>query len=146
MSDIRKFAVSQTSRLHLRDAGDVLIYAEGPDGEPDKTKPMVANLYGPGSKQHARAQAVVSNRMLDKLKRKGKVDETEVEKREHQAEFLASCTESFENIDYDGLQGKALFTAVYTDIEIGFIGDQVGKHLGDWGNFQKVSTTTSAGT
>jgi hypothetical protein len=57
MSDIRKFAVAPTSRLHFRSADDELMYAEGADGQPDLSKPIAANLYGPGSKQFARAQA-----------------------------------------------------------------------------------------
>ena len=32
--------------------------------------------------------------------------------------------------------------AVYVDITIGFIADQVAAHLKDWSNFTKPSTTT----
>ena len=137
--DIKKFAVSPTSRLHFQDSKDELMYADG-----DTSKPMAANVYGPGSKQYARAQAAQQNRIIDKLKKKGKTDETEAEKREQQAEFLAACTESFENVGYGepSLEGAALFRAVYADVEIGFIAEQVGKYLGDWGNFTKVSTKT----
>lgn len=146
MSDIRKFAVAPTSRLHFRSADDELMYAEGPEGNPDLSKPIAANLYGPGSKQFARAQAQKQNRLIDKLKKKGKTDESAEEKREEDAEFLAACTESFENVEYDGLTGKALFKAVYTDIEIGFMAEQAGKHIQDWANFSKPSTTTLPST
>ncbi len=140
MSDIRKFAVEPTGRLQLRSAADELLYAEDADGSPDPSKPMVAVLYGPGSKQYAKAQAAQQNRMIDKLKRKGKTDETEAEKREQQADFLTACTAALENVEYEALTGEALFKAVYSDITIGFIAEQVGKHLGDWGNFTKSST------
>lgn len=146
MSDIKKFAVSATGHLHLRDAADELMFADGADGKPDPAKPIAVNLYGPGSKQYARAQSQQQNRMVDKLKRKGKTDQTADQKAEEVAEFLAGCTAGFENLEYDQLQGEALVKAVYMDPSIGFIAEQVGKHLGDWGNFSKPSTKTSAST
>lgn len=131
--DINTKAVLPTSRLHLRDASDELLM----DGD----KAVAVNLYGPGSKQFAKAQAAQSNRMLEKLKRKGKIDQTAEQKQIEQAEFLAECTESFENLEKDGLTGHALALAVYSDIKIGFIADQVAKHVGDWSNFSKPSAT-----
>jgi len=133
MSDIRKFAVEATGQLHLRDANDELMHADG--------KPMVVNLYGPGSKQYAKAQAAQQNRMIDKLKRKGKTEQSAESKAAEAAEFLSDCTASFENVDYDGLTGGELAKVIYSDVTIGFIADQVAKHLGDWSNFTKPSTT-----
>jgi len=134
MSDIKRFAIEPTARLHLRDADDELMYSD------DKTKPITVNLYGPGSKQYARAQAAQQNRMMDKLKRKGKMEQTAEQKAAEAAEFLSACTESFENMEYDGLEGDALAKAVYSDIGISFIPDQIGKFLGDYANFTKAST------
>lgn len=134
--DIRtKFSVAQTARLHLRDAGDELMYTD--DG-----KEIAVNVYGPGSKHYARAQAAQQNRLLDKLKRKGKADQTAEQKAAEASEFLSDCTENFENLEYDALQGDALAKAVYSDLSIGFIADQVAKFLVDWANFKKVSTAT----
>lgn len=132
MADIRKFAVEQTGRLHLRDASEELMYAD--------SLPMAVNLYGPGSKQYARAQAAQQNRLLDKLKRKGKASNTAEQNIVENAEFLADCTISFENVEYEGMAGRDLAIAVYSDTEIGFVADQVAKHLGDWSNFTKPST------
>ena len=56
------------------------------------------------------------------------------------AEFLADCTESFENVEYGELTGEALAKAIYSDITIGFIADQTAKFLGDWANFTVSST------
>lgn len=138
--DIRKFAVEETSTLELRDAADAPM--KGEDGAP-----MTWTVYGPGSKQYAKAQAAQQNRMIDKLKRKGKTDETAEEKTRDTAEFLAGCTkECSSNITYDELTGEALYRAVLSDRSIGFIAEQVGRHLGEWGNFSKPSTTTSAST
>jgi hypothetical protein len=135
--DIRKFAVTPTARLHLRDASDELMFADE-----KQTKPIAVNVYGPGSKQYARAQAQQQNRIMDKLKRKGKTDQTAEQKAVETAEFLSDCTASFENLDYDKLEGEALFKAVYADLSIGFIADQVAKFMGDWANFKTVSTAT----
>lgn len=132
--DIRKFAVEPTGRLHLRDATDELMYAE--DG-----KPIAVNLWGPGSKQYAKAQAAQQNRIIDKLKRKGKSEQTAEQKAAETAEFLADCTIGWENLEYDKLTGEALSRAIYSDISIGFIADQVAKHLGDWANFTKGCAT-----
>lgn len=134
MADIRKFGVEETGALHLVDASDQPLLDE-------QGAPLTITLYSPGSKPYARAQAAQSNRMLDRLKRKGKSDQTAEEKAREQAEFLAACTHSFsDNIEYDGLKGEALFRAVYADATVGFIAEQAGKFLGDWGNFTKRST------
>ena len=134
--DIRKFAVEPTSRLHLRDAADELMYADD-----DPTKPIVAIVHGPGSKQYAKAQAAQQNRIIDKLKRKGKTEQSADQIAAEKAEFLADCTAGFENLDYDGLTGAELARAVYGDTSIGFIADQVAKWMGDWSNFTKGSVT-----
>ena len=136
--DIKKFAVEETSVLELLDANDAPMLGED-------QKPMTITLYGPGSKQYARAQAAQSNRMIDKLKRKGKSDQSADDKAREQAEFLAGCTKEFSsNIEYPNgsgasLAGEALHKAVYSDTSIGFIAEQVGKHLGEWGNFKTGS-------
>lgn len=135
--DIRKFAVEPTARLHLRDAADELMYADG-----DQAQPITVQLYGPGSKQYAKAQAAQHNRMMDKLKRKGKTDQSAEQIAAEKAEFLADCTAGFEHLEYDALTGDALARAVYADTSIGFIADQVAKHLGDWSNFTKGSATS----
>jgi hypothetical protein len=56
------------------------------------------------------------------------------------AEDLAAITIGFENFTYgDGqLQGGELFTAVYADAKLGFIGRQVTKFVADWGNFRSA--------
>ena len=134
--DIRKFAVEETSTLTLRDAnGDPMLAEDG--------QPMTITLYSPGSKTYAKAQAAQNNRLLDKLKRKGKAEQSASERAAEAAEFLSACTQAFSsNIQYDELTGEALYKAVYADTSIGFIAEQVGKHLGDWANFSKGSATS----
>jgi hypothetical protein len=131
--DIRTFAVEETSILELVGADESPLVGE--DGQR-----MTVTLYGPGSKPYAKAQAAQSNRMLDRLKKKGRADQSAEEKAREQAEFLAGCTKEFSaNIEYESLKGEALFRAVYADASIGFIAEQVGKHIGEWGNFSKGS-------
>lgn len=150
--DIKKFAVQPTSRLHLRDANDELMYADETisvqrieEPEPtqvhgSKTKPIAVNLFGPGSKQYARAFNEKQNHDVDLLKKKGKTKESAEEARGSNAQFLSACTASWENMEYDELTGDELSIAVYSDVSIGFIADQVAAHLRDWGNFTKGST------
>jgi len=132
--DIRKFAVEQTATLHLRDADDELMYADG-----DKAKPVILRMYGPGSKKYAEAQARQSNRLMDKLKRKGKSDQTAEQRAGESAEFLADCTQGGENLEYGELTGREMLIAIYADESIGFIADQAAKFINDWANFTKPS-------
>lgn len=126
--DIKSKAVQPTSRLELRDANDELMVG------------VAVNVYGPGSKQYAAAQARQQNRMIDRLKKKGKTDQSAEQKAAETAEFLADVTVGFEGLEYDKLEGNALAMAVYSDITIGFIADQVAKHIGDWQNFYQPAT------
>lgn len=131
--DIRKHAVSETGSLHLRDAAGRLMYDE-------KTKqPVTVTVYGPGSKQYAKAQAEKSSRLIDRMKEKGKDEVTAEEAAEDKAQFLAGCTHSMQNVEYEGLQGDALHRAVYGDHTIGFVADQVAQYASNWANFTKGS-------
>lgn len=135
--NIKKFAVEPTKELHLRDAADQLMYADD-----SKTLPMIVKLHGPGSKQYAKAKAAQNSRIMDKLKRKGKVEQTAEQSAAETAEFLSACTESWANVEYDQItENHALSMAIYSDESIGFIADQVSKELNEWSNFTKPSTT-----
>lgn len=135
MKDIRKFAVEPTTTIELLDASNEPMFADD-----ENTLRCKVEIYGPGTKQYAKAQAAENNRMLNKLKAKGKAKQTAEEITEERAEFLKDVTKSFTNIAYDDLQGEELFKAVYLDRTIGFIADQVRENLGDWANFTKSST------
>lgn len=132
--DFKNLAVEDTSVLHLRDAGEALLYEGG-----DKAQPVTVTLYGPGSKTYAKATAARSNHIVERLRKKGKADQSPEETAQEQAEFLAACTHSMAHVELEGLEGEALFKAVYADPTLGFIAEQAGKHLGDWANFTKGS-------
>ena len=134
MSDIRKFSVEETATIHLRDGSDELMYADDA-----QKKPITVTVYGPGSKTFARVQTAQTNRAMERFKRKGKVEQSAAEKAEETAAFLASVTKDSANLEFDKLEGDALYRAVYAETSLGFIADQVNKHLGDWSNFTKNS-------
>lgn len=136
MSDIKRFGVEETSVVALLGADDAPLVG-------DDSKPLTITVYGPGSKPYVQATTAQQNRMIDRLKRKGKSDLTAEEKTREQAEFLASCTKAFSpNIEYDDLKDEALFKAVYSDASLGFIAEQVGKAIIDWAVFTKGSPTS----
>lgn len=132
--NLADFEIELNGRLHLRNAKDELMYtAEG--------APMAVVLHSPGSLQYVRATTKQSNRMIDKIKRKGKTDQTAEQNTADNAEFLADCTVSFENVEYKGLSGRELAVAVYSEPRLCFIAEQVGVYLRETGNFTKPSTT-----
>lgn len=140
-TNLKKFALVATAAHHLRDGNEELMYADGADGKPDQSKPMIAHMFGPGTKKFANAKAAQSNRNVDRFKKKGKSDLSAEDQVKDTAEFLAACTDRLENIEVDQLTDKALFMAVYSDLELCFIPAQLDKLLSDTANFTKASLT-----
>lgn len=137
--NIKSKAVAETSFLHLKDAQDNLMYTEG-DKKNDK-KPVGVNVFGPGSREYQAAQSKLNNRMVQRLQKRGKFEQSSDEKQKEHAQHLAEITHSFVELDYDGLTGRDLALAVYGDRSIGFIADQVAEHVKDWSNFTQSSQT-----
>jgi hypothetical protein len=133
--DLRAFEVEDTGVLELM----------GPDDKPlldEEGRQITVTLYGPGSREYKRAEARQQNRLIDKLRKRGKTEESAEDKARDQADFLAGCTVGFsDNVQVGDLQGAALFKAIYANPKLGFILDQVAKHVAEWGNFTKGSTT-----
>ena len=136
--NIKTRAAKNTSTFQLLDGNDEPLFDLDAEGRP--TVPVKVTVYGPGSKEFQRAQARANNRNIDLLKKKGKADQSADEKVRQTAEHLADITVNFENLDYDGLAGRELALAVYSDTSLGFIADQVNKHAGDWANFTTGSS------
>lgn len=142
---IKDIAVLDTHRLHLRDAEGELMYEVDAHGQPDETKPVVAVIYGPGTKQYRKAKADQQNRAIGLLQRKG-AKQTPESIAQQTAEFLADITAELHHLDADDddgepLAGRDLFVAVYRDPKIGFIADQVHAAVHDWANFSRASRT-----
>lgn len=135
MFDITKLAATETSIVELVGGDDAPLYD-------DKGKRLTITVYGPGTKVYQRAQQRQQNQLIDKIKKRGKMDQTAEEKLAEQADFLAACTVSFNGFAYppaDGLEGQELFRKAYADPSIGFIAAQVAGHINDWANFTKSS-------
>ena len=135
MFDITTLAATETSIVELVGGDDTPLYD-------DKGKRLTITVYGPGTKVYQRAQQRQQNQLMDKIKKRGKMDQTAEEKLAEQADFLAACTVSFNGFAYppaDGIEGQELFRKAYADPSIGFIAAQVAAHINDWANFTKSS-------
>ena len=144
MSSLTSRELNDIAILHLRDGDDELMYADGPDGEPDLTKPQRIHLYGPGTKQQARANADRNNRFVDRLQRKGKSKLTADEAIKERAEFVASITKAFENIDSDaGAIDNDLYMEVYLNPRLSYIPEQAELFARNTANFTKGSAKPS---
>jgi len=130
--NLKTLAASETGVLELRNGDDTPLTT-------DAGLPVTVTVYGPGSKAFAAAKAAQQNRLIAKLQRRGGAEESPEAKAKNDADFLASITVAMDGVDYDGLTGRELFHAVYSDPSIGFIAEQVAKFSGDWANFSKGS-------
>lgn len=138
---IKTLAVTPTAFLHLK----------GPDGLHlyDGAKKVGIDLYSPGSREAALVESRRSNRVVQRMQdNDNKFSLAPIEQqRAEAAEDLKDLTASFHGIDYDGpdgapLVGSALYTAVYSDPELGWINAQVNKFVGEWGKFKPASVTS----
>lgn len=140
MSNIRNRAVAETKIFELLDSSDEPMIG-------DDELPQTVELYGPGSKQYAKARGDQNNRLVARLQDKKVKNMTAEEQQEEHARFLSDCTKAFSpNVNYipegaeQSLAGDEMKMAIYKDTGIGFIADFVTSRLGKWGNFTKAST------
>lgn len=135
MAGLLDYSVSEFERVVVEDAkGDPMI---GTDG-----KEIIAEIYSPGSKQYANATAKKSTALVNRMKKKGKFEQSPEAQAREAAEFLADCTKSFTDNLGDGfedLSGRDLYIAIYSNEKIGFVKDQISQLLSDWANFTPVS-------
>jgi hypothetical protein len=132
--DISSLAVKETAVIEL----------ENPNGDPltnEAGEAISITVYGPGSKQFQKASGVRNRAILEYVRKGGKKMKDD-EQRELDAEFLATCTASFNGFVYKDYTGYEMFKAAYLDPSIGFISEQVNKAIGDWANFTKASDKT----
>lgn len=131
--NLKNFAAADTAEIELLDGQRSPLLTQ--DG-----KPVTVTVYGPGSKQMAAAIARSQARQA-KLQRIRKGREATPEERTAEAaELLADITVSMAGIEYDGLQGREMFTAIYNDTTLGFIFEQVNRASVDWANFTTPSS------
>ncbi len=126
--EITSLAAKDTFTLELVNANDEPLVGE--DGVP-----LSVTVYGPGSKAYTKAQAARTQRLMDRMARRGKVKLSAEEQQRENAEFLAACTVSFNGWTYQGKADAQAIEAAYNDPSIGFIAEQVNKAINDWANF-----------
>jgi hypothetical protein len=126
----------EITTIAARDSFIVLL--NNADDEPLKNNAgdrLSVSVYGPGSKPYAKATATRTQRMLDRMAKKGRVKLNAEEQVVEAAEFLAAVTISFNDWAYKGGFDATAILSAYKDPTIGFIADQVQKAVGDWANF-----------
>lgn len=134
MFDISALAVKETAIIELENVdGEPLLDADG--------KQLSITVYGPGSKPFQKATAVRNRAILEYVKKGGKKMKDN-EQRELDADFLSSCTVSFNGFKYKDFTGVEMFREAYLDPAIGFITEQVNKAVSDWANFTPQSAKT----
>lgn len=140
MFDITNTKVAEQATIMLTDAEEAPLIG-------DDDKQCSITVYGPGSRQYAAAEAKKNNKVMDRLKRKGKADMSAEDQRAQQADFLAALTVEFHNFTYPPVKdGEEVPVpdprALYMDRSLGFITDQVQNFVGDWGNFSGKSAAS----
>lgn len=134
--DASKLKAAATGAVHIKNAAGEPLF----EGE----NPVRIIVHGPGSRAFGTVKSRQTARALKRMNdNEGKITApTADESRQEVAEDLATVTISFENLTYGDLSGAALFEAFYADPELGYITNQVTKHLADWGNFRPGSPAT----
>ncbi len=137
MLKIKSLSVNETFEFQVTGPDDVPLVQE--DGSP-----VLCVVHGPGSKRYARAGSRKQARLLALLQRgKNITDVSADEQHQHQIDFLADITERLD-VEYEGpdgqpLEGRAKLVAVFSDITIGFVAEQVSRKSADWANFSRGS-------
>lgn len=83
--------------LHFKDADGNPMFADAADGTPDTTRPMGANLFGPGSKEYIRAKEEFDAETFSALQ-KGTLKSNQPSF-EQKVKFVSACTHSWVNVD-----------------------------------------------
>ncbi len=130
----------------LKAAATGAIHVKNASGEPlfDGDKPVRIIVHSPGSRAFGTVKSRQTARALKRMnENEGKITApTADEARLEVAEDLALVTIAFENLTYGDKVGAELFEAFYADPELGYITNQVTKHLADWGNFRPGSSVS----
>lgn len=133
---LKKYSLIEKATLHLQDPAGNLMYVDDEFNEP-----VTLDLYGIGSKEYQNAERKRQDAFASKLRRyKNKTIPTE-ELEEIRTEFLVDCIAASQNFELDGLEGKDLYRAVFSDRSLVFITEQVERFVGDQTNFMPKPLT-----
>ena len=137
--NIKNTAIAASAKFHVRDAAGELLYTD--DGQK-----VTITVHSPGTKpyqkaKHAREERN-NTRVFGRTQGKAEAKMSAEDKVAERAEFLAAITISFDNLDYPDANGRGgfeLYKAVYSDIEIGHVAEDLEKFMDERGNFKKPS-------
>lgn len=105
-------------------------------------KPMSVTVYSPGTKIYRAAMAASQKKFGETIVR-GKSKETEEQAGNRLSRLFATCTVSFNNFDYGGMEsGFEMFRACYLDPKMGWLFDLLNGELNDWGNALKEAPSS----
>ena len=137
MSKLSKLATALSATFAVHDAADVPQF----DGD----TPLTITMHGPGSGAFNAATARATNQTMERMRRKGKLDQSAEQRKAEQIEMLVATTISFNGFggpDDTGTTDPEEFRKVWADPELGFNADRFLKLIGDHENFMKPSPTT----
>ena len=133
--DFNELALEETSKLHLAHPKDdgTMLYAPVAKGQPEDSRPVELNVYGPASPQFRKAMDV----MHKKTAKRGKREATAEESREQSVEFLVAVPIDFSNIKFDGevVDNAEAFRKLYSNPKYEWVTKQATAFLFTDSNF-----------
>lgn len=118
------FFLSETSRVEI----------DLPNGEPMlyEGKQVAVNVYGPATDVFAKAKDAMDKEASKRVFRSmgAKLKKGDDEDKDADVKFLVAVTDSVENFPFPGGAG-----AIYRELRLKYVADQVRGHLSDLGNF-----------
>ena len=118
------FFLSETSRIEI----------DLPNGEPMlfEGKQVAVNIHGPATDVFVKAKDAMDKEAQKRVFRSmgAKLKKGDDEDKDADAKFLAAITDNIENFPFPGGAG-----AIYRELRLKYVADQVRGHLSDLGNF-----------
>lgn len=118
------FFLSETSRVEIDlPTGEPMLY----DG-----KQVAVNIHSPATDVFVKAKDAMDKEAQKRVFRSmgAKLKKGDDEDKDADAKFLAAITDSVENFPFPGGAG-----AIYRELRLKYVADQVRAHLNDLGNF-----------
>lgn len=138
MLKISQFRVVNSSEMHLKNAaGEPLFFGVDMEQERAQPRPVIVELYGPGSEAYQQAQLRAQRRVMELSKKsRNALTERSVEERAADiADLLADITIRFDGLDTEGQSLGSALRQLYSDPQCGYIVDQINSFAADWANF-----------
>lgn len=142
MFNLKKLAIALSGDMPVKDA-------TGAPQFDDAGNPLSITFHSPASKQFQKAKHAAEQRNNTRAMaamQGGEDKQTLEDKIAESAEFLAACTKSFNNFDYEGLSGYEQFKAAFADQDVGHVAEDARKFLASRANFLPKPASPLAST